>query len=1018
MIRVMTPRFMLAIALSVMEMNVGVSTTKTERTSGQLYDFVDWCIQYNQLSSSEQHTVNALLEVSGTDNCQDSSHYLLSLTTLDLSDRQIESLAPLSGFDQLQSLYLGQNQITDLSPLESLQQLTRLYLANNRIADVGSISQLDNLTTLSLDNNEIQDLTPLAYLRSLTILYANGNRIERLDSLANLPSLTELYVAHNQINDIQPIESLHQVTHLDLSNNQIAAIEPLSALINLTHLNLQDNEIARFDFLSSLRQLTILDLRLNPVVRKVCPVNPATVCLFTDDAAELYQLGQRQIDRGEFSEALRTFRTAMNVYRTNGDRLRESDTFDRIGNVYDALGQYANALDAYREGLTLATVLGDRQGESETLTHLGVTYIRIGQLERAIETLQQALEIYQNLGDGARDWRRQDPPDGLIFSGLALAHRKQDNPIQALRFAKQSLAHYRNRYRETQTGEAIALARVGEAYLDLSNLDTDDTQLYLEKARLYLEKALNLSQDHDNQAGIARSLHGLGRLSDRLGNVTTALDYYQQAQELRNALDDAAGEGETLNAMGELLLKTENHTEAAAVLQSAVELWESLRPGLTDANKISIAETQAHTYQLLQKSLVSLGDIEAALETSERGRARAFAELLAHRLALRGQSPPPEKFHAPTLTEIQHIAQTQNATLVEYSLIGEELYIWVVEPTGNVHFRRQPFTEKSLSDWVAELRSALGAGERGIEILFDESLGESEAGSIHKTLHALHKLLIEPIVDVFPAGQDTAINAPIIIIPQGELFLVPFPALTDGEGAELIEKYSLLFAPAISFLETTPARQASFQIGSDPALVVGNPVMPNIPTTATPLPPLAGAEREAREIAPILNTQPLIGDDATKSAVVSTLDDVAIAHFATHGLLDDFGTSIPGALALTPTSSSSTDSGFLTAAEISELPINAQLVVLSACDTGQGTITGDGVVGLSRSFLTAGVENVVVSLWSVEDDSTAYLMTEFYHQLQHVGNPAIALRQAMLDTRQQYPNPSQWAAFVLFSSTP
>ena len=87
--------------------------------------------------------------------------------------------------------------------------------------------------------------------------------------------------------------------------------------------------------------------------------------------------------------------------------------------------------------------------------------------------------------------------------------------------------------------------------------------------------------------------------------------------------------------------------------------------------------------------------------------------------------------------------------------------------------------------------------------------------------------------------------------------------------------------------------------------------------------------------------------------------------------------------------------------------------MLSACDTGRGTITGDGVIGLSRSLITAGVPSLVVSLWSVPDAPTAELMVEFYEQLQQGQDKAQALRQAMLITKETHPDPRDWAAFTL-----
>ena len=105
--------------------------------------------------------------------------------------------------------------------------------------------------------------------------------------------------------------------------------------------------------------------------------------------------------------------------------------------------------------------------------------------------------------------------------------------------------------------------------------------------------------------------------------------------------------------------------------------------------------------------------------------------------------------------------------------------------------------------------------------------------------------------------------------------------------------------------------------------------------------------------------------------------------------------------------------GLLTAEEILDLKLNAELVVLSACDTGRGRITGDGVIGLSRALISAGVPSVIVSLWAIPDAPTASLMTHFYQNLQKYPDKAQALRQAMLTTLKQHPNPKNWASFTL-----
>jgi CHAT domain-containing protein len=249
--------------------------------------------------------------------------------------------------------------------------------------------------------------------------------------------------------------------------------------------------------------------------------------------------------------------------------------------------------------------------------------------------------------------------------------------------------------------------------------------------------------------------------------------------------------------------------------------------------------------------------------------------------------------------------------------------------------------------------------------------------------------------------------------------LLPFAALQDSAGQYLIEKHTLLTAPAIQVLALTHQQrqrltaQYTEPIQGKDALVVGNPTMPSLKDgeNLEQLAPLPGAEQEAQAIAELLNTKAVIGDQATKAEVVQQMSKARLIHLATHGLLDDIKQlGVPGAIALAP---SNNDDGFLTSGEIFNLRLNAELVVLSGCHTGEGEITGDGVIGLSRSIISAGVPSAIVSLWAVPDAPTALLMTEFYRHLSSNPDKAKALRSAMLTTMKQYPQPNNWAAFTL-----
>ncbi|NET56892.1 MAG: CHAT domain-containing protein [Symploca sp. SIO2E6] len=483
-------------------------------------------------------------------------------------------------------------------------------------------------------------------------------------------------------------------------------------------------------------------------------------------------------------------------------------------------------------------------------------------------------------------------------------------------------------------------------------------------------------------------------------------------------------------------------------LRESIERLESLRTRLgdNDAYKVSIFETQNTPYINLQNILIAQNQVEAALEIAERGRTRALVELLSQGLSSRQTEV--STITPPNIEQIKQIAKAHQATIVAYSIIAENfpeqnrlatkestLLIWVVKPSGEIALRqvdilrnrvsrdenngisafspKKPgFWTNSLEELVLSSRDSIGV--RGIVVVEDAQTANQPSQETDSTqsLQQLHQLLIEPIAHLLPTNP----NEHVIFIPQGELFLVPFPALQDNSGKYLIEKHTILTAPSIQVLDLTRKQRNRIGDRSSHSLVVGNPTMPTVSLVPGEQPQqlssLPGAQREAQAIAPLLNTQPLIGNQATETRIKQQLGKASIIHLATHGLLDEIR-GLGSAIALTP---SEQDDGLLTAEEILDLQLNAQLVVLSACDTGRGRITGDGVVGLSRSFISAGVPSVIVSLWQVPDAPTASLMTQFYQSLSSNPDKAQALRSAMLATMKQHPEPKNWAAFTLIGN--
>jgi len=711
----------------------------------------------------------------------------------------------------------------------------------------------------------------------------------------------------------------------------------------------------------------------------------------------------------------------------NADRRLEAQALSNLGNAYYGADLYAQAIEFHQKRLALSREIKDRQGEGKALGDLGIVYHALGEYPKATDYQQQRLAIAREIKD-----RRAE---GQALSNLGIIHHSQGDYAKAIEYQQQYLAI--SEEIKDPLGKEQALSNLGGAYYFLGD--------YARAIDLY-EKSLAVAWDN-REANIANRVRGnLGLAYFQRGDDQKSIELYKRFFSSASYTASRRGEAVARNNLAVAELKSGDMAGATESLLKGIQALEDLRKrlGNNDAYKVSIFETQNFPYINLQKLLIAQDKSNAALEIAERGRARAFVELLTRRLS----SKVTEKSTISPLTieQIKQIAKTQNATLVEYSIISEnfkiqeklqthesELYIWVIKPTGEVAFRQVDLKrlwqeqKTSLQDLVIGTRESIGVRGRGLTVV-----SRTDETKQRQRLPQFYELLIQPIAELLPSEPE----ARVIFIPQGELFLVPFAALQDASGKYLIEKHTILTAPSIQVLELTHQQQerlgrqgfASLQ-GKD-ALIVGNPTMPSIPPKIgeppQQLPSLPGAEQEAIAIAQLLNTQAIIGDAATKAAILPKMMQARIIHLATHGLLDDFtGDGVPGAIALAPDPSGPSPTtissprtqggvnGLLTANEILDLKLNAELVVLSACDTGRGRITGDGVIGLSRSLISAGVPSVIVSLWSVPDAPTASLMTEFYRNLQQKLDNAQALRSSILTTMKQYPNPINWAAFTL-----
>lgn len=321
------------------------------------------------------------------------------------------------------------------------------------------------------------------------------------------------------------------------------------------------------------------------------------------------------------------------------------------------------------------------------------------------------------------------------------------------------------------------------------------------------------------------------------------------------------------------------------------------------------------------------------------------------------------------------------------------------------------------------------AGRKKVETLVDGYLSEIRAGKpgVDKASQ-LYSILLRPVLKDQKAKRLT-------LVPDGKLHLLPFEALLDSGGQYLLRSHVVSVAPSATVYyllnserKTEQAQMPFLDIGGVPYGETANFLeSPASRATAqrglstvnlSQLAPLPGSGEEVESVAKRIgeNSITLTGHDATKAALLSQdLSRFRILHFATHAVSD---TTFPdrSSLVLGRDPNSDTD-GLLQERDIRYLKLNANLVVLSACDTSAGRLQGqEGIVNLVRTFFYAGARTVVASLWEAGDLSTKVLMKGFYSHLMNGEDKAEALRNAKLDLLKEFGTvtaPFEWAGFMV-----
>lgn len=418
--------------------------------------------------------------------------------------------------------------------------------------------------------------------------------------------------------------------------------------------------------------------------------------------------------------------------------------------------------------------------------------------------------------------------------------------------------------------------------------------------------------------------------------------------------------------------------EAKTMYRQALDLLESSRASLQRPEfKLTYASNLTAVVQNYVAFLLANGASDEALEVAESSRARLLAEKL---------TPP-----AVTIAQLKNLSTRTHTTLLSYWIAPGASSLWVI--------RNNTITRIELPG-EETLRPAIEAYRKSLDQDFADALKNPRAG-----LH-LYNLLLEKAAPLLPKGSRVA------IVPDGPLHALNFESIpVPGPSLHYwLEDVTLSVVPSLGFLLAPRTRTPP----PSRLLLIGNPVSPDEKL----YPPLASARIEIDQIKrdfPPREVVALTGQDAhPDSFAQSQPTRFAIIHFASHAEANR-DSPLDSAVIL----SRRADRYKLYAREIRNLPLNADLVTVSACrSAGQRIYAGEGLVGFAWTFLESGARNVIAGLWEVDDTATAQLMGNLYHHLHDGAKPAAALRQAKLDMLAEGGNfrkPYYWAPFQTFS---
>jgi len=704
---------------------------------------------------------------------------------------------------------------------------------------------------------------------------------------------------------------------------------------------------------------------------KALPILLRTVGAQNDSVAEAYlTTGEAYIGKGELDHALDLFKKALAVQAAvlGDNHPNLAMTHHSLGGVYMKKGDFPRSLRHFERALAL-----EQKAFGPIHAEVAKDYASIAEAERTRGDLERALRLYQrslhaDVPGFTDEDPRVNPPVERVLS--------EENLLEALDGKAQTFVLRAER------------GKSGRRDLDSALSTYEEAGLCLDRMRFgYRVEESKLFRAGKSQEVYDRAIRTALRLHEENGD--------ERPRELAFRFSEKGKSGVLLEAM----------TGAAA------RRFAGLPDALLDQERRLRIDLAFYERRLSEERL----EAGAAATAPPPSQEKVFAlrqEYDTLRKRLEADFPRYHNLKYPaavTLAELQQEVLDDATALVEYFVGREEVVVFAIT-RGNFQVATVPAT--GLQAEVERLR-------RGIL--------ERDEATYADAAHRLYEWLVSPVADAV-AGKR------LIVVPDGPLSTLPFEVLLvrPVSAAPTAELPFLLSEHAVSYAYSATLLRQTLRAKRTPpsadfvafAPVFGRQIPPeakrgDLPASRAEVELVASRFRAHYPLwRRLIGPGPAVYLEAQASearAKSPELGRYRYVHFATHGLLDPREPRL-SALLLAPDRAGPED-GFLRLGEIYNLDLRAEIVVLSACETGLGRLAGgEGVIGLTRAFLYAGASKVLVSLWPVSDASTADLMVGFYDELLAGTPPAEALRRAklrLLRHHLEYAKPYYWSAFVL-----